>query len=654
MKKTRTAKILSAIYNEFVVGDRMTVREKLLLMLNILSGAFTKINLTFDSRASATFTKMERSKKARRILLGGGTIREMLGLPEHFSDKEAVKVFFPNIVKMYFALFYHEIAHNLFTDMLCDDIVNYPKPEYRNALHSFMNIVEDVYIEWAIATLFDAKYPRMINPRVYFNVYLEKYFKPMAEEYKDTKNAAGFFAYLLCFMRCGRKIMKEGCEAYDKRKAILDSKIQNLLTIHDPTTRFKEEIKVMEWIIENIPEIDFKKTPEPETVPHIGDPGDGPTIPVPGLPKGKSPRKVEGEAPGGKFGKKGKGDSIHGEAGTDKEDEPEEEDEPKDEEEETPEEEDADGDEAIDPDDSPELDDSIDAVFNDDIRDGDDHEFVVAKDEYQIKDEKLIDTINEKIERFVGPIRDVSKFLQLFKARKKPKLTSGFLTGKLDLRRAMQNELREGCDLKLFKKKIVRSQGVDLAVSLLCDESGSMCGTKSHICSTAALVLAQACEWANVPFECNAFTKTQDSMSGTCVTVKEKTFEDEFEKAKPYFALNDSDLIDYLHSERDIPTFRGNSEEINLYYIWKQLLKAPHKSKVLFVMCDGCTTGSTSDLKKIIRMIEDSGIVVIGIGIMCRDVADIYPTHKLFNSIGELESGLAPYLVECLQHYASK
>ena len=51
---------------------------------------------------------------------------------------------------------------------------------------------------------------------------------------------------------------------------------------------------------------------------------------------------------------------------------------------------------------------------------------------------------------------------------------------------------------------------------------------------------------------------------------------------------------------------------------------------------------------------EMDGIHVIGIGLMAREVATIYPHNKIFNSIEDMQNNLAPYLVETLSKFATK
>ena len=51
---------------------------------------------------------------------------------------------------------------------------------------------------------------------------------------------------------------------------------------------------------------------------------------------------------------------------------------------------------------------------------------------------------------------------------------------------------------------------------------------------------------------------------------------------------------------------------------------------------------------------ESDGIHVIGIGLMANEVSGIYPYHKIFNSVQDMQDNLAPYLVETLSKFATK
>lgn len=633
-KKIRTTKILAALY-------KAEFRSKITTKDQFLVGMDKYIGVQFNSRESGAYTTLVgKSKDKLFIVLGGGMISKIAELPETFSSKKTFYPYYNAIASSFYGLNYHEMGHVLFTDMRDRSIIDYKEPKYVGFLHTLFNILEDQVIEINMSNLFhvDPTLEWDTNPKVYFDFMIERLFRPQCDEYKDDGTQTGFVNYLLLSLRCGKAALKEKCAIFEKYHDDLVPLVKAVLFEKNPTERIHKTITLGEWIIKNIKEFDWKMPEPPEK--HSGKFADGPV--GPGIPAPMESPKPGGDTSEGPSdgADEGPGDGGPGDGADedpfDKSDDTEEETG------EAPEE----GHDSID--------DDIDDVFNDVIHDGDDHEWVIAKDEYEVIRPSVIDTIDEKINSFSDSINEVSKFLTLFKGRIKPRKLPGCPRGSLDMRAAMQDDLRDGCNTKIFMQSVSRGKDKDLAVSLLCDNSGSMSGTKSHIAGNAALVLAQACEWSKIPFECNAFTKTEDSIRGTCITIREKSFEDSFEKAKPYFAINDSDLICGVKPFRYIPTFSGNSEEVNLYYIAQEFARVNHKTKLLFVLCDGATTGSRDDLKNIVRQIEsEQGIIVIGIGICCSEVANIYPHHKLFRSTEELREGLAQYLVDTLSKYAA-
>lgn len=638
MKTTKTSKILAALYSSML-------RDKFRTKNSLLAGPLTNVGLTFNSGVDGAYTTLTgKTKSNLRIVLGGKMVQKIAELPDSFSDEAKFKSYFNDIIKAFYGLDYHEMGHVLFTAMTNMEIAGYPEAKYRGFLHQLMNILEDPIVEMNMILLFKDKYPYDVSPKIFFDFMIEKIFIPQCSSYKDHGDIASFMNYMLLSLRCGKSKLAETNKVFDKYSTDLMRLIGDVYHEGDPDKRIHKVVVLGEWIIENITEFDWSVLDEPpEEKKTTGKPG-GPGMPGPKTGKGgdvSSDGRIEPGMPSSSDGEEGEGGDDSGSSDGESEDEKEEEEES----------EGTSGRKDIEEsvDDFEELDD----VFNDVIHDGDDHQWVVAKDEYYIKDDTLVDKLNEQIEKYIDCINDVSKFLQLFKGRIKPRVLEGFTSGRLNIRRAMQDELRNGCDTKLFNRSIKKGQDADLAVSLLCDNSGSMCGEKSHLCSQAALALAQACDWADIPFECNCFTKTCDSMTGTCITITEKSFSDKFENAKPFFAINDSKLINKLGCDRCIPTFCGNSEEINLYYLWKRFARVDHKTKLLFVFCDGMTTGSSEELKTVVRKIEqEDGIIVIGIGICCSEVARVYPHSKIFESTEELETGLAPYLVDTLSHYA--
>ena len=653
MKTIRITKFLGTIYQYYEISTGVPMRDHIFTLNNILIGPGKKIKVTFDTKGSGAYTCLERGDPTtRRVVLGGGLVKKIAGLPDTITDKAVMKTLFSPSIKAIMGLNLHEMGHNLYTDMVSRDIVEYRDTSKIGILHSLFNIIEDYVVEESMVFYYKKNRPYDISPRRFFDFTIKSIFEPQAEEYKDTgANAGNFMQYLLLLLRCGKSAIKNTNAVFEAHKTEFVPKLQEVLMTADATARLKATIALGEWMFENIPEIKWEMEEPPAKEKKSGSlPIEDGVRSKESTLTGKDLDERLGFPSRGTEKAEGAEDKTEDESGKPRGDSKDAEDAEEKKDKSASSGEDEEDKSAPMPD--FEADDEItDEVFNDEIHDGDDHEFVIAKDEYTY-DSALIGELDEELEKVSPAAQDVSKFLTLFRGRIRPKMQEGFTKGKLNLRRAMQDEMHGGCDLKLFKQPVRKGRDADAAFWLLGDNSGSMSGSKSRVCAKGILTMALACDWAKVPFCASCFTKTCDSYTGTCITIIEKDFEDEFEKAKPYFGINSSSTVDRLHSDKRIPTFAGNSEEINLFYIWKRFQRVNHKTKILMVLCDGATTGSRDSLKRIIRQIEDDGIIVIGLGIMCSEVANIYPRHKLFGSMEELERELPQYLVDTLSEYA--
>lgn len=652
-KIVKTSKILSAIYNAFF-------REKLRRLDNELVGSSKYIALTFEPRYDGAYTFISpRSASNRRIVIGGEMIKKVAELPDTFSTRGAFMPYRKAVCIAFYALNYHEVAHNMFTDMKDPVIKDYPIAKYQGFLHSINNILEDIVIEQSISAYYKVYYPKDINPNFFFKYMVDRIFMEQCKHYTYMPDPGNFLNYLLLVLRCGKASVKASNEIFDKYSEELLPRIKDVLTERKANDRLHKAVELGEWIIENIKEFDWSTV---EVAEHEKKSGSAAGIPMPGggEPGGGEPMDSMGgdkteEGSGSKSGeheglKPREGSGDDGKDGSGSLDEAAEEaDTGSESEEEATEKAEREIEESLD-----DMNDELEDTFIDRFEDGSDHVFILAKDYYEVSDPNLIPKIDKEIESYVDAENDVADMLKLFRERGGLEIRTGFDSGELDVDAAIQDDMEDGINLDLFQDEVKNGVDIDLCVSLVCDNSGSMSGSKSVIASQAALVLAQACEWAEIPFECSCFTKTHDCSTGTSVTIIEKRFEDSFEESKPYFGINDSGLIRGLREigDEEIPTFSGNSEEVNLYYIWQKYRQVEHKTKLMIVFSDGCTTGSKTDLKNLVREMEEDGIIVIGVGIECHEVADIYPLHKIFGSTAQLREGLAQYLIDTLSQYA--
>lgn len=657
MPNVTNVKVLSTIYNSFNVEKGLTLKEKLLLKNSLLVGSSQEVRLHFAPFGDSAYT-YQKNKEDFRVVLGGKLITQTSGLPINVTSKEELVSCFPGIIKCFFGFDYHEMGHVKYTDMTTPLITEYPDPSYRNFLHSLFNTTEDPVIEINIKILFSQIFRYETNPKVYFDYLAERIFAPQAQNYVDRGGADSFLQYLLLLLRCGKARINGTCTAYENHKEELVPRIKEVLYTADPTNRLRENIALGEWIIKNIPEINWENSSSQKN--NLSGSIENPIFSPEKSPQSNelenSSQQIFGEGENGEG--KGEGEKTAGEekkeSGTSSSalavapggggfggsgDEPSknENDPP----------------EQI-PDDS-----VITEIFMDGEEKEEEHLWIVAKDEYDYDDE-VIDCINSRLEDMNDCSLECSRFLNLFKERKRPKYVSGYNYGKLDTRRAMEDDVKNGCDPNLFKRLQPRGKKVDLAVSVLFDNSGSMDrNCKSSLCLDGVLAIAQACDWSGIPFECNCFTEEgrycgEDTYFRAAYTTVVKSFEDSFEKAKPYFGICDSHLCLCIHSPSNFfPSFACNVEEINLKHIKEKLRKVKHERKLLFVLCDGMTCGSGYLLKETVESLENDGIVVVGIGIMS-DLSSCYSLSKTFSSTEEMKEDLPRYLVDTLSQYATR
>lgn len=658
-------KILSYLW------DKSMKRE--LIVLNMGLSILKDITVCLKN-CKSTYTEAVKRADKHKIVIGMKLVAEIAKMPEEVDSKKLLRSLIPGIKKAFKGLNYHEMGHVLFSDMTMKPFEEC-KPEHKGFAMQLFNIIEDPIIERAIIKYVEVKRPYDASPKGYINYIKKQVFKEQAEEYHNEDTLDSFMQYILLLLRCGRKNIHEDNKIFLKYSDHLVPMIMDITKEKNGTERQKKGVILANWIIENIEEFkdDFEYREPPEDFRKVDD--GGPGIPLPtegGLRSGdlkklmgkkptetkesESPEHTEGSGPKEEPSedtpdeeKGGAGDDEDeegdGDEGEDSEDTEDEADKEKDSEEEFD-------------DSSAKEDDDIDEdeIFDEILSASASHEFVLAREEFEITDEfNLEQGIQSQLEKSKECIQNVSKFLKLFKNRIKPRLVGGYTSGRLNIREAMRHEAQRIGDTKIFDRMEKRGEAADLAISLVCDNSGSMRGTQSTLASIAALAIAQACEWSNVPFECCCFTKSTDARYGDSQTIILKEMDESFEKAKLYFGINDSSLLEknFSWNWSEVFPFRGNSEEVNLFYIWKRFREINHKHKLMFVFCDGVTTGSSSNLMKVIKLMEDDGIYVIGVGLMAETVKVIYPHFKIFSSMSEMRDGLATYLIDTLTDFVT-
>lgn len=626
----RKEKVLAIIYQK-------AMRDRLRIIDSSLINPRYGLQIIYKGASRGTYSCLVPSKDGTsivyRIVIGGATVSSILNLPSTFHSKDTLRPYVRPIKKAIMGLNFHEISHVMISDLTFAGFADCD-PNYDGLAKRLFNICEDPIADKFIIDFFERERPYDVSPRAYMEDLHQHAFYDHLAEYTDDGSLDSFLQYLLLLVRCGRKKIPNTNAVFEKYSADLVPMLKAILSEPNGTRRQVLSVDLAKWIYENVKEFDWSAVSPPEDMR---------------MPTGKirgdrpSPMSADGGLPSGSTSGRELADALDDTSPESEESKPESE----------PETEEPPGTGAPKETESDDVS-GFDDCFEDLLNSSYSHEFVIAKDVYVVKNPDALQTeLDAQLEQSSACIENVSKFLTLFKGRIKPRRIGGFMSGRLDIRAAMQDEARGGGSLRLFNRTLPRGRMTDLAVSLVCDNSGSMSGTKSRLASIAALALAQACEWSKVPFECSCFTKTSDCMDGTSITIIEKSFDDSFEKAKPYFAINDSCLIHMLDETIPVPTFAGNSEEVNLYHITTNLAKCGHKTKLMIVFCDGATTGSRNSLRLVLKRAKDLGIHVIGVGLMSR-LDSLYEHCRNFDSYDDMRDGLAQFLVDTLSEFVTR
>lgn len=233
-----------------------------------------------------------------------------------------------------------------------------------------------------------------------------------------------------------------------------------------------------------------------------------------------------------------------------------------------------------------------------------------------------LDSYNDIVRHHENEIIDVVNQIKKMKALNNSSWRHYKTNGKLDMSTFFKKD-----NYKVFKKINAPKQEADLVISLLVDNSGSMCGNKTKLAGRALIIFCEALHRLHIPFSVDAFTEGSQS-----ITISLKHFEESYDKRKTNMCIISNEV--YC---RELATFMGNVDEANVKYVAQKLSEQRQKDKILIVISDGATCGSADTLRTLAKSIERSGIMVLGIGIYDRNVEQIYDKHIILQKPEDLE-----------------
>jgi cobalamin biosynthesis protein CobT len=189
----------------------------------------------------------------------------------------------------------------------------------------------------------------------------------------------------------------------------------------------------------------------------------------------------------------------------------------------------------------------------------------------------------------------------------------------------------------------------DTAVSLVCDNSGSMGGPKMKLAMTAAYALCSTLDRVKINHEVIGFTT--GNFWGAPQSVRDAMQKDVNAATIRYDRVEPIIMPIYKEfGERITSTVKkrfaymmfaqnglnGNIDGESLEYAAIRLMKQREKRKVMIVLSDGQPAGSNKSgphLSYMVKHLEKSGIEMLGIGIKSEAVKKFYPNHVVLDDI---------------------
>lgn len=269
------------------------------------------------------------------------------------------------------------------------------------------------------------------------------------------------------------------------------------------------------------------------------------------------------------------------------------------------------------------------------------------------------DIVNKLHEEAVIDVGAASKQLEkAFMSQNRTFYESGKRSGRINPSSLFK--LKTGDD-RVFRKK-VEIRAKNSAVSLVIDQSGSMCSAnRLQMASVAAYALAEVLTRIKIPFEIVGFTtaafdsnvlsyekrrdvqekfraqtgRTGFSREGRIIWNVYKSFEERFE-----YTQKTRMAAAYDHSV----TMSSNADAESIAYCAKRLGERNEPRKCMIVLSDGqpACSGNSDDqnthLVNVVKKIEKAGIDVVGLGISSDAVKQYYSRNIVFHDSAEIAS----------------
>ncbi len=239
----------------------------------------------------------------------------------------------------------------------------------------------------------------------------------------------------------------------------------------------------------------------------------------------------------------------------------------------------------------------------------------------------------------------VQRLQRVIRERQYVRYAGAYRSGKLNLARLWKQ--RTG-DYRLFQRK-VDPDHLDVAFSLLVDESGSMNRKKKFLVARRASVLcAEALDGISVPFEIIGYSTeaSEAVMAHNCGHVpvfQYRHIRHSRLQHRLYKTFDDSFRAVRTRLVHIAPRF-NNWDEEHLGFAARRMVGRPENAKVIIIISDGQPNGSAHKLIEEVGELDRRGYRIIAVGIEDDYVREIYPNHVVVEDMAQLAAELIALL----------
>ena len=239
----------------------------------------------------------------------------------------------------------------------------------------------------------------------------------------------------------------------------------------------------------------------------------------------------------------------------------------------------------------------------------------------------------------------VQRLQRVIRERQYVRYAGAYRSGKLNLAKLWKQ--RTG-DYRLFQRK-VEPDHLDVAFSLLVDESGSMNRKKKFLVARRASVLcAEALDGISVPFEIIGYSTeaSEAVMAHNCGHVpvfQYRHIRHSRLQHRLYKTFDDSFRAVRTRLVHIAPRF-NNWDEEHLGFAARRMAGRPENAKVIIIISDGQPNGSVHNLIEEVGELDRRGYRIIAVGIEDDYVRDIYPNHVVVEDMAQLAAELIALL----------